>query len=292
MGHLSKTAGRLQMLFMVGLAVFLLSSSAEAEIKVLNLRHVSSDSVLPMVRELLGKRGTVCEWENRLILNASRDEIATIEEVLEQIDVPPVMLRITVRTEKRRIRADNPTGFSGIDPKDSQGTTLGTGNQGQGVTGRFSGWRSGNAGGATEYFLRVKEGGTGFIMIGKSVPYVRELLVLAHRHGGYRQTLDFQAINSGFWIRPVLEGDVVYVDIRPHLEGFQKNAAGLTGLPTPIELQSLETSVRVPLGRWVDLAGVLREGDEISRAIVAWKLGNSREETSIWLKIDRQRDGI
>jgi type II secretory pathway component GspD/PulD (secretin) len=113
------------------------------------------------------------------------------------------------------------------------------------------------------------------------------MLILARRHTGYGQSIDFQTINTGFWVRPVLEGDYATLDIRPHLEGFKKNSSGVAGLPSSIELQELVTTVRIPLGQWVDLGGILRETDEISRGIVSWRAGNTREEKTVWLKVER-----
>jgi hypothetical protein len=288
----------LKKVFLFGLLMLMLSSGAAwAEIKVMTLRHVSVDSVLPMVRELLQGRGQVSKWENRLIINATTDEISTIEEVLGKIDIAPVMLRIAVRTENRPAQAGNRIGTAIMGPGASVAHTAnGPGPGGEGASrlaerSSPAERRLGNAGEETEYYLRVRDGGQGFIMIGKSVPYVREMLVLAGRHAaGYGQSVDFQAINTGFWVRPVLDGDTASLDIRPHLEGFQKSAAGPGGLPQSIDLQSLVTTVRVPLGRWVDLGGFLREADEVSRAVVTWRTGNSREEKTIWIKVDRQQE--
>lgn len=265
------------LLFLVLAMLMLLPTPGQAEIKVLTLRHVSAEKILPMLRELLDGRGKVCQWENRLIVNAGPDEIATVEEVLRQIDKAPSMVRVTVRTENRHAQAGNRIGVAVMQSTDSSSTS----------TGFSTGSRMGNAVENEEYFLRVRDGGQGFILMGKEVPFVREMLVLAKRYAGYGQTIDFQEVNTGFWVRPVLEGDYASLDIRPHLEGYKKNGAGMAGLPATIELQSLVTTVRVPLGKWVDLGGFLRDGDEISRSIVAWRAGNSREEKTIWLKVDR-----
>ncbi len=271
------------------LAALVFPSGACAEIKVLTLRHVAPDKVLPLVRELLDGSGKISHWENRLIVNASEEEIATIEEVLRQIDVAPVMVRITVCAENRHAQAGNRIGVAVLQTGEKGRAASGGehGSSGAGLPLGGGGRRLGNAVQEEEYHLRVRDGGQGFIMMGESVPYVRELLFFARRHAGYGQSIDFQAINTGFWVRPVLEGDYVTLDIRPHLEGFQKNSSGVAGLPSILELQALVTTVRIPLGQWVDLGGILRESDEISRAIVNWRAGNAREEKTVWVKVER-----
>jgi type II secretory pathway component GspD/PulD (secretin) len=273
---------------LVLLVALVFPSAASAEIKVLTLRHVAPDKVLPAVRELLNGTGKISHWENRLIVNASAEEIATIEEVLRQIDVAPVMVRITVRTENRHAQAGNRIGVAVLQTREP-GRAASGGEPGPSGTGLppAGGRRLGNAVEEAEYYLRVRDGGQGFILMGQSVPYVRELLVLARRHAGYGQSIDFQAINTGFWVRPVLEGDYVTLDIRPYLEGFQKTSSGVAGLPSVLELQALVTTVRIPLGQWVDLGGILRESDEISRTIVNWRAGNAREEKTVWVKVEK-----
>jgi type II secretory pathway component GspD/PulD (secretin) len=270
------------------LAVLVFPSMAYGEIKVLTLRHVAPEKVLPVVRELLNGAGKISHWENRLIVNASKEEIATIEEVLRQIDVAPVMVRISVRAENRHAQAGNRIGVAILQTGETGREASGgePGSSGTGLS-RAVGRRLGNDVEETAYHLRVRDGGQGFILMGQSVPYARELLFLARRHAGYGQSIDFQALNTGFWVRPVLEGDYVTLDIRPHLEGFQKNSSGVAGLPSIVELQALLTTVRIPLGRWVDLGGILRESDDISRAIVNWRAGNAREEKTVWVKVER-----
>lgn len=270
------------------LAALVFPSAANAKIQVLTLRHVAPDKVLPVVRDLLNGAGKISHWENRLIVNASAEEIATIEEVLRQIDVAPAMVRITVRTENRHAQAGSRIGVAVLQTNEPARAASGgePGPPGTGLS-PAGNRRLGNAVEQAEYYLRVRDGGQGFILMGESVPYVRELLLLTRRHAGYGQSIDFQAINTGFWVRPVLEGDYVSLDIRPHLEGFQKNSSGVAGLPSIIELQALVTTVRIPLGQWVDLGGILRESDEISRAIVNWRAGNAREEKTVWVKVER-----
>mgnify|MGYP000153302539 CR=1 FL=1 len=249
------------------LSVLLSTMPCRAEIKVLKVKHLVAEEVLPVVQEVLEGQGKVTTWDNRLIVNASPKEIATVEEVLEQIDVPPAMVRISVRQEERQ-------GMAGKRAVLSSGTKSET-------------RRLGNNAEKTVQTLRVRDGGRGFILMGEIVPYVRELLLLARRYAGYGQSVDFQAVNTGFWVRPILERGYATLEIRPHLEGFQRSSSRMMGMPSPVKLQELVSTVRVPLGKWVDLGHQLREGDEVSRAILAWRTSNLHQEKTIWIKVER-----
>ncbi|MCD4688565.1 MAG: hypothetical protein K8R55_04425 [Desulfuromonadaceae bacterium] len=254
----------------------------QAEIKVLALKHVTAEDILPVVRDVLEGQGKVSTWDNRLIINASAEEIATIEEVLQQIDLPPTMLRISVRQENRQGQAGTRAVLS--NPPAS-------GMAGAGVSvppGAVSGARRlGNTAEQTTQTLRLRDGSKGFILMGEKVPYVREMLLLARRYAGYGQTIDFQTVNTGFWVRPILERGYATLEIRPHLEGFQRSSARMMGMPSAVQLQELISTVRVPLGQWVDLGHHLREGDEVSRAILTWRTSNLQQERTVWVKVDR-----
>lgn len=261
----------------------------EAAIKVMALKHVAAEEILPVVRDVLEGQGKVSVWDNRLIVNASAEDIATLEEVLQQIDVPPTMLRISVRQEDRQGQAGNRAVLSNSSvPGMAQSGSSGTSASGstEAVMG-MGARRLGNTAEQTTQTLRLRDGSKGFILMGEMVPYVREMLLLARRYAGYGQTVEFQAVNTGFWVRPILERGYATLEIRPHLEGFQRSSSRMMGMPSPVKLQELVSTVRVPLGKWVDLGHHLREGDEVSRAILTWRTRNLHQEQTIWVKVDR-----
>lgn len=273
--------GKLQSLFFsLLLAALLVASPCRAEIKVLKVKHLVAEEVVPVVRDVLEGQGKVSTYDNRLIVNASAEEIATIEEVLRQIDVPPTMLRISVRQEERKGTAANRVVLADTaKPGQASASPMAPAPMGS--------RQLGNTAEQTVQTLRVRDGGRGFILMGETVPYVREMLLLARRYAGYGQTVDFQAVNTGFWVRPILERGYATLEIRPYLEGFQRSSARMMGMPSAVQLQELVSTVRVPLGQWVDLGHQLQEGDEISRAILSWRTGSLHQERTVWVKVER-----
>ncbi len=261
----------------------------QAEIKVLSLKHITAEKVLPVMQDVLEGQGRVSAWENRLIVNASAEEIVTLEKVLEQIDVPPTMLRISIRQDDRQGQAGNRVIMT--EPKmternDSTASASVSGNGGSKAVVESGTRRLNNTGEQTTQTLRLRDQSKGFILMGERVPYVQDMLVLARRYAGFGQEVDFQAVSTGYWVRPILERGYATLEIQPHLEGFQRNGPRSLGMPATVELQELSSTVRVPLGQWVDLGHQLREADEISRAILTWRTSNLHQERTIWVKVE------
>ncbi len=258
-----------RILMLLVLLLGLLVVPCAAEIKVITLKHISAERILPALREVLEGQGRVSAWENRLIVNASPADIHVVEKVLEQLDVPPAMLRVSLRQDSR-------DGLAG-------GTVTGTGSAAKIADGTR---HLGNVGEQVTQSLRLKDGSEGFLLVGEMLPYVRNMRVLTGRYAAFEQELDFQALNSGFWVRPILEEGFATVEIRPHLEGLQQVGPRTLGLPSPVELRELSSTLRVPLGTWVDLGSELREGDEVSRAILAWRTSSLQRQRILWIKIE------
>jgi len=254
----------------------------QAEIKVLALKHVAAEEIVTVVRDVLAGQGKVSTWDNRLIINASAEEISIIEEVLQQIDLPPTMLRISVRQENRQGQAGNRANLSNTPASVMTGAGVP-----EPIVSASGAQQLGNTAEQTTQTLRLRDGSKGFILMGEMVPNVREMLLLARRYAGYGQNIDFQAVNTGFWVRPILERGYATLEIRPHLEGFQRSGARMMGMPSEVQLQDLVSTVRVPLGQWVDLGHYLREGDEVSRAILTWRTSSLHQERTVWVKVAR-----
>ena len=100
---------------MAGSLCFLaaLAFASSRSLVVVPLSHVVPDQVLPAVKTVLPDGATVTSYNNQLILNVTPDEKATVEELLQQIDIAAAQLRISVRTPRSRTRVGQGVAFSG-----------------------------------------------------------------------------------------------------------------------------------------------------------------------------------
>ena len=251
-------------------------------LEVIPLHHRTAGELLPVVRQMLGAEGTVTAYDHQLVLKAPSGELAAMEKLISELDRPRALLRIDVW------QGVASAGFSEGGALDAGGEagSIRLGNAapegGPGdPSGRFA-YRLGNARKSTEQVLHVLDGKQALITVGKEVPFTSAFAVVAGNKSGYAEQRTLRTVTTGFWVRPRLMGNEVELDITPHLAGTAP------GAPDVVHSQHLSTTVRVPLGRWYNLGGNLRDSDPLSRTIVQWQAGTGTEERSIWIKVERR----
>ena len=86
--------------------------------------------------------------------------------------------------------------------------------------------------------------------------------------------MNFQKIDTGLDVRPVVVGDRANVEITPRISHLDSNDP--RGV---VRFAAAATRITVPLGKWVTIGATGKQGNEVLRAI----LGKGSEE---------QRDAI
>lgn len=264
------------------LLVLLLSCSlvawAATEFRVFTLQHRFAEELLPAVQPLVGADGSVSAVDNLLLVDASPERLAAIEQLLQKLDTELKQLRITVRHEAQ----ENST---------ATGVAVGGSVHGDGWRVRLPG-SDARRGGVTvdiaqnerqidiraNEYVHVMDGARAVIAVGQSVPYTESWLVLTRRHAHLQQTVRFQTVATGFLVRPRSLGEEVELEITPRIA-----EAGAGGV---IEFATLSTTVRVRPGAWFDLGGHMRERDEVSRAILGATSGGQQKISGLWVLVE------
>ncbi len=254
--------------------LFFLPPVALAEIRVIELEHLTAAEVLPVVRDLLGEQGRASSLSNRIILNAPPGEIVAIEQALTELDVPRTVLRIAVRQDSRSVEAGSEYSVSG---------ELGGG--GAASLGR----RIGNVNRSIDQIILVREGDQAFLTVGEQIPYTRQMAVLVGRYGsqGYAQSVDYQRVATGFRVLPFLQGEHVLLKITPRLERIApEHEEAISGAPAVL-FQELTSTVRFPLGQWYDLGSHLERTSDVGRAFLKWSAGSDQLRRQVLLKVEK-----
>lgn len=242
------------------------AQSLAAEVQVIRLQHRPASEVLPLVEPLLEKGESVVGKESVLIVKAAPERISQLEDIVKVFDTPRIMLKVGVRQENGQVVDGSGVGFSssGGERTDVQASR-----------------HLGNMRHSTENFVRVLDGEGAFISVGKEVPFTKELSVVAGRYNAVARSVEYKSVTTGFWVRPQVVGEKVYLDIAPQLM-----ALGPKGEET-IEFQKLHTQIVLDPGQWVDLAGQMNQADEVSAAIFRLNANAAENQGTIWVRVDR-----
>jgi hypothetical protein len=246
---------------------------AETETEVIPVKHRLATELIPVVQTLVGEKGTVTACDQNLIIRATSQDLDAIKKVLSQLDKENQTLRIMVRQSVRCGEVGSQRVFA------SDGDAAG--NSRSDILREGGAYRLGNLERSITQSLQVLDGESALVTVGKEIPFTRELALVAGRHTGIAQKIDLRKVTTGFWIRPRLQGEEILLEITTHMALLEPFSEGVK------EVQKLTTSARVPLGEWYNLSNHLKNGDEISRAILLWRAGQGSEEHDVWVKIEK-----
>jgi len=217
---------------------------------------------------------------NSLIVIDQPEVLQRIQDLVSRIDQPVPQLRIHVQygyDNSRRGQSASVAGgvkvgdaSIGVGDKHSEGidVALSTG--------------GGQQQNRREYIVMVRSGSTAYISSGYDVPYPERWSRLSHKHGHIRGTVTFKKVDTGYDVRPVLVGEVVQLEITPHISYL--NARGVR---QPIMFAEAATRLNVPLDQWVEIAATNDATQEIYNQILSAGSSSSDEQLSMRLMVTR-----
>lgn len=277
------------------------ASGQNSALEVITLRFRTAEQVMPVLKPLLDKTGTMSGMQNQLIVRTTPANLADIKRVLETLDAVPRRLMITVRQdatiERDRTQADVTgrvtVGGAGVAVPDSTSARGGVVEVQRGadvLRGRIDNTRSLDADRNTQS-LQVLEGSSAFIRAGQSVPVPQRQIVRTIVNGQIvervNNAVEYRDVMTGFYVLPRLAGDRVTLEISPQRDTL---ASPEQNLPRgSVNVQQAATTVSGRLGEWIEVGGVV-QGVSNQQTMI---LGSTRETSSdnrrILLKVEEIR---
>jgi type II secretory pathway component GspD/PulD (secretin) len=256
-----------------------LQANAETEFKIITLQHRFAEEILPAIKPLVGDDGTATAMQNNLIIRTSRNNMAEIEQLINSLDSVRQNLKITIRRNTNNDIGQSRTEIAGRRRIDN--VTVETGGRGinkqNGLAMNIENYQS-KSNVSNEQFIRVTDGEQAFILVGQSVPYTQEWINLTHRYLGIQRSTAFVNIDTGFAVRPRTIGNQVELEITPRFSQLNRN-----GL---IDFTTLTTIVRVNRDDWLDIAGIMQQKDEVSRAILSLQSNNQTLNNQLLIRVE------
>jgi type II secretory pathway component GspD/PulD (secretin) len=252
---------------------------AVTEFKIITLQHRFAEDILPTIQPLAGSDGSVTGLQNQLIIRATPEKMAEIEQVIATLDVARKNLKITV--SRQNTLRDQHDGVSVSGRKRIGNVEIGTRrfpkNAADGVTVDINSNQS-NTRSNSQQYLNVVDGEHAFIHVGESVPFTQEWVVLTRRYVSAQKTTEFVDVTTGFAVHPRSIGNQIELEVTPRIAKL--NQGGV------IDFEELSTVVRINKGEWLDLGGIMQQKDDVSRAILSKQTGNQEQNNQLMIRVD------
>ncbi len=247
-----------------------LPAAAQQELEIIQLRNRTVDQIVPVLRPLVEPGGSVSGMNDQILLRASRRNIEQIRQVLATLDTAPRNLVIRVSNDISQESEREGAALSGR-------IELGQGGNNR-IRGRAydtvsSGSRS------SSQRIQVMEGGSGYIMVGRSLPVPFRQVVMGPHGVAVSENLVYRDIGSGLHVTPRVAGDRVTLEISPQFEREQGRLGGA-------DIQRLSTTVSGRLGEWIELGGSSQEESGRERGYTSYANTRGRDSRSVWLKVE------
>jgi type II secretory pathway component GspD/PulD (secretin) len=251
-----------------------------AEVAVIKVNYRSASDILPLVQTLLSPRGkvTLDIRTNTIIVNDTSESVAKIQALVVNMDKPSEQVRIRFRFQETGLSKDRDLSASGKVSGDRWSAATGRSRR-EGVHVRARDTRV-NRQGTTESFISVMSGSFAYIWVGKDIPFTEQWVYLSRRYAHVVEKVNFQRVETGFEVRPVITGNSVHIEIVPRISSLEEGERGV------VRLAEASTTMTVLKGQWVTIAGTSEQSNEVIRDILSTGSSSTNSTLSLSLEVE------
>ncbi|MYM62210.1 hypothetical protein [Pseudomaricurvus sp. HS19] len=267
-------------------------SVAAATMEVVELRHRPPGLLLPEL-QAVAQATTVAASGNRLVLSGDPGEIEELTGLIQELDQPLAQFRIHVRQSGNNSQQGNQWNTSGqlrttTQPGTKIRTTTGDRKAGtftlhsssthHSVTTTVGQFSNNSSRGSTQQ-VRALEGMPAYIETGHEIPFL-SLYPGPQGHGSQQQ---YEPVVTGFYVTPTPAwNNQVQLEISVRDDRYRQDQH-----QEYIESRGMGTSVRAPLGQWIDLGSSVQQQTDDGRGYTSYRSGNGSNSYRIELMIER-----
>ncbi|WP_455926206.1 secretin N-terminal domain-containing protein [Pseudomonas putida] len=235
----------------------LASFSASAATEIVPLNNRTSDDLLPVAQNFLGRDGKVSAYGNQLIVNADPDKIQQLRALITQLDVAARRLLISVDT------SDSNNGDNGGYTVNGNNTRVIT----YSTTNRTGGIQQ----------VQATEGSPALIQVGQSVPFTS---AQSDSYGGLQTQTQYKNVTQGFYVTASVTGETVHLNISTNNDRISQERQDV------VNVQSTDTQVSGRLGEWITLAGTNEQTQLNQRGFTRNWSTQGRSDMTLRVKVD------
>lgn len=248
------------------------SAPAAGQLEVIQLHNRPADQIIPLLQPHLETNEALTGQGFQLILRARAERAQELKALIVRLDAAAARLRISVRRASvAEIERDNQRLRGGLRV-DADGAAL----RGR-VTIHRTEARSHER---DTHMVNTLEGEPAFIAEGLAFPTVGSQVHIINGRRVITNTLEYRQLESGFYALARVNGDLVTVTASPKREALSPRGGGM------VESEALVTTVRGPVGQWLELGGRTASVERSSSGVVHRTESKEHEANPIWIKVD------
>ena len=248
----------------------------QAATEVIQLNNRMAEDVLPVAESVLGGQGRVTAYGNQLIVNAPDSLIRELRQVVDQLDVAPKRLLISVDTQDS---ASSTTGGYRVDGSVRAGDVEFETGRGE-IGGRDQVRiirRSTNSRDGGIQQIQASEGYPALIQVGQSVPLTTQG---TDGYGQIYQQTQYRDVLRGFYATATVHGDRVQISISSSRDRLAQGRSGV------VEVQNADTRISGRVGEWITVGGIDESASSDQRGTLRRYSTQGSQNLSMRLKVD------
>jgi type II secretory pathway component GspD/PulD (secretin) len=257
----------------------LVGSTLAAEVAVIKVNYRSATDILPLVQDLLTSEGkaTVDTRTNSLIVVDTKESLTKIESFVASMDQPAEQVKVRFRFQEQGVSTDRDISTSGRVSGEHGSVAIGRDRR-EGVHVRARDTVV-NRRGNTESFISVMSGSSAYLWVGKEVPFTEQWVYFTRRYAHIVETVNFQRVETGFEVRPIVMGSNVQLEIVPRISSLERGEQ-------VVRFAEAATTLTVPKGQWVTIGGTSEQSNEVFRDILSYGSSSTNSTLSLSLMVE------
>ncbi len=260
----------------------LVLADAAMRMETFNLRNRPASDLLPLVKPFLHSEGAITGQGYKLFIKSTGANLEQISQIIADLDVALKRLRISISTdasafdeqEKLQVHAHS----EAIGSSNSPGVRKIIINKGaqHKITTRVYSTAERSQQPAVQH-LQLLEGQWASINTGRAIPIADRRL---NSDGTVTETIRYRNLSSGFKVRAHINGDKVYLTLRPKQEQLSQEGGG------NIVVQSIETNLTINLGQWAEIGGTQQLQKKSEKGLYYSPRRTQETERRMFIKVE------
>jgi hypothetical protein len=266
------------------------------DITIIELQNRPASEIIPIIKPMLDESGSLTGTDFQLFVQTSPGNLEQVQMMVRKLDIAALQLVISVfQGNDRDLRALSMTGGlnyendnlnAGIGnrnaPDRERGSSIGYSTRSLSASGSSISTRGRLSDNPIQQLL-ISDGTEGYIETGQSIPYFSgDIWLGARGRGVVSPGMDYREVPTGFYVLPRVHGNQVTLDVSPYKQSVSKTNSGT------VNTQRASTQITGKLGQWLQIGGTRESIQGSSMSTGSRMSTQSRDNSSIWIKVEPQ----